>query len=200
MVASTQQMPTSEISGSPRSGRAQGPATSRRVNVLVVHEQPGQRRMLCDILEGPDYHPIGAASGAEALRLLLENDFGVILLAVSMDEMDGFELASIIRQRERMTKVPILFLAGADTDESLVVRGYRAGAVDYLVDPVLPEIVRAKVRVFAELFRQKQRIEEQTARLLEAEGRERELLLVELRLASERRFRALADAMPQIIW
>nr|UXE44637.1 adaptive-response sensory-kinase SasA [uncultured bacterium] len=157
--------------------------------------------MLCDILEGPEYHLICAASGPEALRLLLENDdFSVILLGVSMREMDGFELASIIRQRERMTKVPLLFLAGADADEPLVVRGYRAGAVDFLFEPFLPEIVRSKVRVFAEMFRQKRRIEEQTARLLEAERREGELLVLELRLASERRLRALANAMPQIIW
>jgi PAS domain S-box-containing protein len=96
--------------------------------------------------------------------------------------------------------VPIVFLTAQAVDADMVRKGYRAGAVDYLVQPLAPEVVQAKVAVFVELHRQRRRIQDQARRLLEAERREGELRLVELRLAGERRFRSLADAVPHIIW
>jgi signal transduction histidine kinase len=168
------------------------------VNLLVVDDRESNRQALAAMLEG--YRIVEAASGPEALRRLLAEDFAVILLDVMMPGMSGFELAGIIKQRERTAATPILFLTGQAGDVELVYKGYRAGAVDYLVKPLVPEMVRAKVAVFAELHRQKLRLAEQAARLVEAAKRERDLEVLELRLASERNFQRLADAMPQIVW
>ncbi len=175
--------------------------TPDRVNVLVVDDRAENRLALKSILSGPGYRIVEAESGREALRKLLEHDFAVILVDVFMPVMSGFELAKLIRQRGRTASVPIVFLtAHATNTTEFVDQAYEAGGVDYLVKPLMPTVVRAKVEVFAELHRQQRRIEEQAARLVEAERKEAERKEAELRLASERRFRNLADAVPQIIW
>jgi PAS domain S-box-containing protein len=173
---------------------------TERVNILVVDDHAENRLAVRSILASPGYRIVEAASGRDALRRLLEEDFAVLLLDVVMPVMSGFELATLIRQRERTAAVPIVFLTGHAANVDFVYKAYEAGAVDYLVKPLVPEMVRAKVSVFAELFRQRRRIEEQASRLVEAERKDAELRLVELRLASERRFRSLADAVPAIIW
>ena len=152
------------------------------------------------ILSSRDYHIVEAGSGAAALLRLLEQDFALLLLDVVMPGMSGFELAAAIKEREKTAAVPILFLTGQATDMDRVYSGYRVGAVDYLIKPIVPEVVRAKASVFAELFREKRRNEEQAQRLLEAERKENEFRLVRLQLASERRYRTLAQAVPHIVW
>jgi PAS domain S-box-containing protein len=117
-----------------------------------------------------------------------------------MPEMTGFELAAAIKERDRNAAVPIVFLTAHATDVDLVYWGYQVGAVDYLIKPLVPEMVRAKVAVFAQLFRERRRNEQQAVRLLEAERNENEFRLIELRLASERRYRTLAEAIPHIVW
>jgi PAS domain S-box-containing protein len=117
-----------------------------------------------------------------------------------MPDMSGFELAAAIKEREKTAAIPIVFLTAQATDVDLVYKGYRVGAVDYLMKPLVPEMIRAKVAVFAQLFREKRRNEEQAVRLLEAERNENEFRLMELRLASERRYRTLAQAVPHIVW
>ena len=123
--------------------------------ILVVDDHPENRTALRAILSSPDYRIVEAGSGAEALLRLLEEDFAVLLIDVVMPDMSGFELAAAIKERERTAAIPIVFLTGQATDVDLVHRGYRVGAVDYLIKPLVPEMVRAKVAVFAQLFREK---------------------------------------------
>ncbi|AKU99937.1 Two-component sensor histidine kinase [Labilithrix luteola] len=175
-------------------------ATLAPVNVLVVDDHAESRSTLRAILGGPTYRVVEASSGSEALRRLLAEEFAVLLIDVTMPDMSGFELASAIREREKTASVPILFMTGLARDMDLVFQGHRAGTVDYVTTPLSPETVRAKVAVFAQLARQRARIEFQAAQLASASEKESELRLVELRLASERRYRKLADAVPEIIW
>src|SRR6185437_15787055 len=101
-------------------------------------------------------------SGNEALAYLLEDEFACIILDVRMPEMDGFELAKIIRTDERTKYIPIIFASGNEQTETDVFKGYETGAVDYLLKPLIPAVVRSKVHVFAELYRkelQQRRIE-----------------------------------------
>lgn len=99
-------------------------------------------------------------SGADALRQLLDGDFAVILLDVNMPDMDGFETAELIRQRPRLRRVPIIFMT-AGTDDAHALRGYSLGAVDYVLTPVVPDVLRTKVRVFVELFRMTEELKQQ---------------------------------------
>jgi PAS domain S-box-containing protein len=168
------------------------------VNVLIVDDHQENRTALRALLSSPDYRIIEAGSGIEALRCLLEEEFAVLLIDVVMPEMNGFELAKAIKERERTATVPIVFITAYPT--ASFDNGYRAGAVDYLVTPLVPDIVRAKVGVFAQLYRQRKRIEWQTGLLVDAERKEGELRLTQLRLASERRYRSLAEAVPNIVW
>ena len=174
--------------------------TAIPVQILVVDDHPENRTALRAILSSPDYRIVEAGSGAEALLRLLEEDFAVLLIDVVMPDMSGFELAAAIKEREKTATTPIVFLTAEATDVDLVFAGYRVGAVDYLMKPLVPEMIRAKVAVFAQLFREKKRNEQQAALLLEAERNENEFRLMELRLASERRYRILAQAVPHIVW
>ena len=170
------------------------------VQILVVDDHAENRTALRAILSSPDYRIVEVGSGAEALLRLLEEDFAVLLIDVVMPDMSGFELAAAIKERERTAAIPIVFLTAEAIDVDLAFKGYRVGAVDYLMKPLVPEMIRAKVAVFAQLFRQKTRNEQQAALLLEAERKENEFRLIELRLANERRYRTLAQAVPHIVW
>ena len=170
------------------------------VNILVVDDRPENRMALTAMLARPDYRIVEAGSARDALLRLLEDEFAVLLIDVLMPGMSGFELATLIRERERTASVPIVFMTAQAADIDLVAKGYRCGGVDYLVTPLIPELVRAKVAVFAELDRQRRQLADQAARLVDAERKDSELRLAELRLASERRFRGLAEATPNIMW
>lgn len=129
-------------------------APEDKANILVVDDTPTKRLALAAVLEGPEHSVVAAASGREALRLLLRHEYAVILLDVKMPEMDGFETARLIRSREQSQATPIIFVtAHTDTD---MLRAYALGAVDYIITPVNPEILRAKVAVFVELYRKTQ--------------------------------------------
>jgi PAS domain S-box-containing protein len=173
----------------------EGEKTGSRVSILLVDDREENRLALKAILSSPDYRLVEASSGSEALRRLLDEDFALLLLDVLMPGMSGFELASAIKQRDRTADLPILFLTAQATDVEHVYKGYRVGAVDYLVKPLVPEMVRAKVAVFAELHRQRKRIAQQGVALVEAERKESQLRLLELRLANERQFKATLDAI-----
>jgi signal transduction histidine kinase/DNA-binding response OmpR family regulator len=123
-----------------------------RVDILVVDDTHAQRLAVETVLADLGENVVAVHSGREALRYLLDHDVAVILLDVNMPEMDGFETATLIRQRSRTRNTPIIFLT-ADTDELHAARGYSLGAVDYLFSPFMPEILRTKVRVFVELAR-----------------------------------------------
>src|SRR5688500_9929573 len=111
------------------------------------------------ILSDYDYRLITARSGLVALKLLLNHEFALILLDVMMPGMDGYELASLITQREKNRSVPIIFLTAVAKDMRHVTQGYSVGAVDYLTKPLEPDMVRAKVSVFADLFLKTKQIE-----------------------------------------
>jgi two-component sensor histidine kinase/CheY-like chemotaxis protein len=124
-----------------------------RVNVLLVDDQPGKLLSYEVMLAELDENLVSASSAAEALAYLLKSEVAVILVDVCMPDLDGFELAKMIREHPRFQKTAIIFISAIHLTESDYLKGYEAGAVDYISVPVVPELLRAKVRVFAELFR-----------------------------------------------
>ena len=163
-------------------------------SLLLVDDRPQNLLALRAILEPLGHDFVTAGSGAEALHILLtRNDFAVILLDVQMPDLDGFEVAEVIKQRDRTSTIPIIFLTALSKEERHVFRGYAVGAVDYVFKPFEPEILRAKVAVFVELWEKNQQIRRQAEQLAEQE-------LAELKRVSAERYRQLADAMPQIVW
>jgi CheY-like chemotaxis protein len=120
--------------------------------------------------------PVAVESGEAALKQLLVDDFAVILLDAQMPEMDGFETASHIKRRERTRQVPIIFLTAADRDAQLALRGYAAGAVDYLTKPFDPWVLRAKVSVFVELWDKTRQLAAQAEVVRQRDGQWRALV------------------------
>ncbi len=142
---------------------------------LLVDDRRENLLALEAILQGLPVRPVAVESGEAALKQLLVDDFAVILLDAQMPEMDGFETASHIKRRERTRHVPILFLTAADRDAQLALRGYAAGAVDYLTKPFDPWVLRAKVSVFVDLWTKTRQLEAQAAAAREHEARWRAL-------------------------
>ena len=136
-----------------------------QVNNLLVDDQPGKLVAHEAILSELGQRIIKARNGMEALGQLLRHDFAVILLDVNMPNLDGFETASLIRQRPRYEKTPIIFITGYNTTDLDRLKGYELGAVDYLFLPVVPQVLKAKVTAFVELARQTQIIRSQAADL-----------------------------------
>lgn len=140
----------------------QKPPTSKEtVNILMVDDSPDKLLAMESILQSLGTNLVKANSGVEALRALLKQDFAVILLDVNMPGMDGFETAALIRQRPSLEHIPILFVTALSTTDSDIFKGYSFGAVDYVLTPILPEILRTKVGVFVELWKQKRALQEQ---------------------------------------
>jgi signal transduction histidine kinase len=137
----------------------------------MVDDHPENLIALEAILDGLDQKLVKATSGIEALRCLLNQDFAVILLDVQMPGMNGFETAKLIRERERSSHTPIIFLTAIDYSNTHVSRGYSLGAVDYLFKPIEPEILISKVAVFVALFKKTQEVKRQ-AQQLEAANEE----------------------------
>lgn len=145
--------------GSPRREReAAAVAAKTKVNLLVVDDDATKRYALRTILTPLEENIVEASSGSDALRQLLRDEFAVILLDVRMPIMDGFETAQLIRQRPRSELTPIIFVTALDQAETDMGRGYNLGAVDFIFAPVVPAILRAKVTVFAELYRAQQEL------------------------------------------
>ncbi len=162
-------------------------------NVLLVDDRPENLLALEGILEPLGQNLLYAQSGEDALRQLLLHDVAVILLDVQMPELDGFETASLIKQRERTKHIPIIFVTAISKDEQQVFRGYSAGAVDYVFKPFNPDVLRSKVSVFIELHEKSEELQRQAELLKEQE-------LAELRRESEERYRFLAESQPDQIW
>ena len=133
--------------------------------VLVVDDNAANLAAFEAILMDPGFELVLAQSGAEAMRHLLTGTFAAILLDINMPALDGLETAALIRRRERSRDIPILFITAHQPDATQLLRGYASGAVDYLVKPVAPEILRYKVRIFVELFRKSRQIEWQASQL-----------------------------------
>jgi PAS domain S-box-containing protein len=130
-----------------------------KVNVLLVDDQPGKLMSYEVMLAELGENIIKTSSAKEALAVLLKTDVAVILVDVCMPELDGFELAALIRDHPRFQRTAIIFISAIHISESDSLRGYDAGAVDYVPVPVVPEVLRAKVRVFAELYRKTEQLE-----------------------------------------
>jgi len=130
-----------------------------KVNILMVDDQPGKLLSYEAILSELGENLIQATSAKEALEKLLKMDVAAVLMDVSMPDIDGFELAEIIRQHPRFQKTAIIFVSAVHLSDLDRLKGYQHGAVDYLSVPVVPEVLRAKVRIFAELHRKKQQLE-----------------------------------------
>jgi len=130
------------------------------INILVVDDLPDKLLVYRTILEELGVNIVTARSGPEALRLVLQHEFAVILLDVNMPDMDGFETAALIHGRKRSAHTPIIFVT-AYMDEFHTAQGYAQGAVDYILTPVVPEILRTKVKVFVDLFRMTQQVRKQ---------------------------------------
>ncbi|MFN6481160.1 response regulator [Nostoc sp. DedQUE07] len=159
----------------------------RKVNILLVDDKLENLLALEAILEKLGENLVRATSGEEALRCLLHQDFAVILLDVQMPGMDGFETATLIRNRGRSRHTPIIFLTAFSTSDQMLFKGYALGAVDYLLKPLDPNILTSKVTVFVELFKKTEAIKQQTAQLVAVN--------TELR-QSEERFRSLSTCSP----
>jgi PAS domain S-box-containing protein len=136
---------------------------------------------------------VRAGSGPEALKRVAEEDFAAILLDVQMPELDGYQTARLIKAQEHNRHVPLLFLTASQRDERQMLRGYLQGAVDYLLKPLDPDVLRAKVAVFVDVYQRQEQLRRREARLRE---QERELLVRQ----TEEHSRALLEAMPQAVW
>src|SRR5262249_26273186 len=141
---------------------------AEQVNILLVDDHEANLLALEVILQPLNQNLIKARSGEEALHLLHQEDFAVVLLDIWLASMDGFEVAQRIRAQERSPKTPIIFMTAFESEDFPSTKAYTLGAVDYLVKPLVPEVLRAKVAVFIDLF--------QNVRLRQSERRLRALL------------------------
>jgi len=145
-----------------------GEYRDHRANILLVDDREDKRLALETVIAELGQNVVTANSGREALRCLLNQDFAVILLDVNMPGMDGFETAFLIRQRKSSEHVPIIFVTAISDTETHLSRGYSLGAVDYILTPIVPEVLRAKVSVFVELFKKTDQIRRQAEDLRRA--------------------------------
>src|SRR5271169_3527453 len=136
-----------------------------QINVLLVDDQPDRLLAYEAILQDLGENLVKTSSAREALQFLLNNDAAVVLIDVWLPEFDGFQLAATIREHPRFRKTAILFNSAAHLTDVDRLRGYEMGAVDYVPVPVVPEVLRAKVRMFAELYRKSRQLEQLNAEL-----------------------------------
>ena len=134
-------------------------SATNQINILMVDDEPGKLLSYEAMLGELGENLIKANSGTEALELLLKNDVAVVLTDVRMPHMSGFELADIIRQHPRFQRIPIIFISALLLSDLDRLKGYQAGGVDYISVPIIPELLRAKVSIFAELHRRAQQLE-----------------------------------------
>ncbi|HUN98451.1 MAG TPA: HWE histidine kinase domain-containing protein [Bradyrhizobium sp.] len=137
----------------------------QKVNILLVDDQPAKLLAYEVILKDLGENLVAASSGRDALEILLKNEIAVILVDVCMPELDGFELAAMIRDHPRFQRTSMIFISAIQVSDFDRLRGYEMGAVDYVPVPVVPEVLRAKVKIFAELYRKTRQLERLNAEL-----------------------------------
>ena len=142
-----------------------------KVNILLVDDQPAKLLAYEVILKDLGENLVSVSSGREALEFLLKNDVAIILVDVCMPELDGFELAAMIREHPRFQKTAMIFISAIQVSDIDRLRGYEMGAVDYVPVPVVPEVLRAKIKVFAELYRKTRELERLNVELEESRSR-----------------------------
>jgi len=150
-------------------------ASHQQVNILLVDDREENILALEGVLHDLGENLVRARSGREALKHLLRQEFAVILLDVQMPEMNGFETATLIRSREKTRYTPIIFVTAINRTEAHVVQGYSVGAVDYIVKPFVPEVLRAKVAAFVELWRKTRELQDEIVQRTKAEEEVRKL-------------------------
>src|SRR5690349_5161803 len=166
-----------------------------KVNILLVDDQPAKLLAYEVILKELGENLVKASSGREALEFLLKNDVAIILVDVCMPELDGFELAAMIREHPRFQKTAMIFISAIQVSDIDRLRGYEMGAVDYVPVPVVPEVLRAKIRVFAELYRKTRQLERLNAELEDrVRARTAELEQSTARLVESEQRRSMAIA------
>jgi PAS domain S-box-containing protein len=176
-----------------------GKNASEKVNVLLVDDQPDKLLAYEVILDQLGENLVKTSSAREALQFLLKNDVAVVLIDVCMPDLDGFQLAAMIRDHPRFSKTAIIFISAIHLTEMDRLRGYEMGAVDYVPVPVVPEVLRAKVKVFAELFRKTRELEKLNLQLeRRVEERTAELEASNARLVQAEQGRSLALAAGQM--
>ncbi len=146
-----------------------------RVKILLVDDRPENLVALQAILEPLGQILVQANSGAEALKCILQHEFAVILLDVQMPDMNGFDVAQIIKSREKSRFIPVIFLSAISKEDAYVFKGYSMGAVDYVFKPFNPDVLRSKVAVFVDLYLKQQQLRQQSELLAESQRRELEL-------------------------
>jgi PAS domain S-box-containing protein len=162
----------------PAPARNGGPGVGK-VNILLVDDREDKMLALEAVLTDLNQNIVKARSGKEALRQLLHKDFAVILLDVAMPGMDGFETATLIRQRLNSEHTPIIFVTSMNDRDNHIAQGYKIGAVDYILSPVVPEILRTKVGVFVDLYKKTEEIKRQAERIRQIEEAEHRRKLAE---------------------
>jgi PAS domain S-box-containing protein len=166
-----------------------------KVNILLVDDQPAKLLAYEVILKELGENLVKASSGREALEFLLKNDVAIILVDVCMPELDGFELAAMIREHPRFQKTAMIFISAIQVSDIDRLRGYEMGAVDYVPVPVVPEVLRAKIKVFAELYRKTRQLERLNTELedrVRARTAELEMSTAKLLESEQRRSMAIA--------
>src|ERR1700694_4671385 len=133
--------------------------TKDPINILLVDDQPAKLLSYEATLQSLGENLIKAGSAREALEHLLKEDIAIVISDVCMPELDGFELAAMIRDHPRFQKTAMIFISAIQVSDLDRLRGYEMGAVDYVPVPVIPEVLRAKIRVFAELYRKTRQLE-----------------------------------------
>lgn len=145
------------------------PAANGMVNILMVDDRPEKLLALEAVLSSLGQNLVRARSGKDALRHLLKDQFAVILLDVAMPGMDGFETAALIRERPQTEHTPIIFITSINDTENHIAQGYSLGAVDYMLTPIVPDVLKAKVAVFVDLFKKTEQVREQADQLRQME-------------------------------
>ena len=171
-----------------------GQAEGDRASILIVDDLPDKLLVFTTVLEDLGHDLVCVLSGAEALKEVLKREFAAILLDVNMPDIDGFETAELIRQYKRSAHTPILFITSY-ADEMQTIRGYSLGAVDYILSPVVPEILRSKVKVFVELHLMQRRLRRRANERVELAAAEAARLVAE---ENTRRSNFLAQAGRQL--
>jgi len=171
---------TIKASKNVHTGGAKPSAGDVPINILIVDDEPKNLTVLETVLDDPGYRLVRAESADQALLALLVEEFAVLILDIRMPGVTGFELAQMIKERKKTARVPIIFLTAYYNEDQHVLEGYGTGAVDYLLKPVTPSILRSKVAIFAELYRKQREVELANSALL-AEVSSRRLVEEQLR-------------------
>ena len=166
------------------------------IKILVVDDREDNLFSIEAVLEKDGYTIVKANSGRGALKILLqEHDFSLILMDVQMPDLNGFETAAIIYERDKLKEIPIIFITAHNYDEEIIFKGYRTGGVDYIYKPINPDLLRVKVGVFVELYRKNHQLKQHEKKLLAAnQSLQKE---IEERKASEEKVKQLNEKLTE---